>query len=79
MKRITAWILRFINNCQLKDARKFGHHAVEEMILAEKYWISLCQKDSFVQEIAALKSQRSISQTSHLLPLNSFLDSSQIL
>ena len=62
MKRITAWILRFINNCQLKDARKFGHLAVEEMILAEKYWISLCQEDSFVQEITALKSKCSISQ-----------------
>ena len=58
---------------------KFGHLAVKEMILAEKYWISLSQEDSFAQEIAALKSQHSISQTSRLLPLKPFLDSSEIL
>ena len=79
LKRITAWILCFINSCQLKDARKFGHFAVEEMILAEKYWISLSQEDSFAQEIAALKSQCSISQTSRLLLFNPFLHSSEIL
>ena len=79
LKRITAWILRFINNCRCKNTRKFGHLAVKEMILAEIYWISLSQEDSFAQEIAALKSQHFISQTSRLLPLNSFLDSSEIL
>ena len=79
LKRITTWILCFINNCQLKDARKFVHLAVEEMILAKKYWISLSQEDSFAQEITALKFQCSIFQTSRFLPLNSFLDSSEIL
>ena len=49
------------------------------MILAEEYWISLSQEYSFAQEIAALKSQHSISQNSHFLLLNPFLDSPKIL
>ena len=79
LKRITAWILCFINNCRRKNTSKFGHLAVKEMILAEIYWISLSQEDSFGQKIVALKSQHSISQTSRILPLNPFLDSSEIL
>ena len=79
LKHITAWILRFIYNCRHKNTRKFGHLAVQEMMLAEEYWISLSQEDLFAQEIAALKSQHSVSQTSRLLPLNPPLDSSEIL
>ena len=61
LKCLPAWILRFINNCRRKNTRKFGHLAVKKTILAEKYWISLSQEDSFAQEIAALKCQHSIS------------------
>ena len=78
LKHITAWILCFVNDSQLKDARKFGHLAFKEMILPERYWISLSQEDLFAQEIAALKSQCSVSQTNHLLPLNPFVDSSEV-
>ena len=47
--------------------------------MAKEYWISWSQEDSFAQEVTALKSQHSISQTSRLLSSNPFLDSSEIL
>ena len=41
LKRITAWILRFINNCRFQNVRNVGHLTVEEVTIAENYWISL--------------------------------------
>ena len=58
LKRITAWVLRFILNCgsrKLGQARSSGHLTVDA---AEKYWVSHC---CFADDIAALN--RSITRS----------------
>lgn len=64
LKRVTAWVLRFIHNCQ--NERRSGHLSVKEMESVEAYWLSLAQGDSFAAEIQNLKSQGTVNSTSTL-------------
>ena len=77
--RITAWIIRFIKNCQLhkensQNTLNSGPLTVSELSTAESYWISLSQNQHFSREINSFKSQRSISNSSSLISLHPFLD-----
>lgn len=82
LKRITAWMLRFIENCR---ARKEGHNrvltplTVHELTKAEEYWITVCQADKFRAEIEDVKQHGSPPNSSCLLPLHPFLDSRGLL
>jgi hypothetical protein len=82
LKRITAWVLRFIRNCssrKLGQARSDSCLTVVEMDAADKYWVSLSQECCFAEDIAALKGKGDIALSSPLLPLHPFLDSSDIV
>ena len=82
LKRITAWVLRFIHNCgslKLGQARSGGRLTVLEIDAAEKYWVSHSQECCFADDIATLKSKRDIALSSPLLPLHPLLDSSDIV
>ena len=49
LKRVTAWILRFINNlCTVVSQRCLSPHlTVSELSAAEGYWLMIVQSESF--------------------------------
>ena len=81
LKRITAWIFRFINNCRHQE-----HHqgisqclTTEDLARVEEYWISLSQKDCFCQDIESLKNDSVIHKSSPLFALHPFMDSNGLV
>ena len=62
LKRVTAWIMRFIGNCRLKLKKQSmtseSQLSVTELQKAEVYWLSIIQKQYFPEEIARLKRSR---------------------
>lgn len=82
LKRVTAWMLRFIFNCQSrreKLARMSGPLAVSELNKAVTYWVSLSQSAHFASEIVAVRTRNSLPKASPLLSLNPFLDEAGLL
>ena len=84
LKRVTAWIFRFINNTrlstrELRGATVHPHLTVSELVAAENYWISIAQYDHFLDEIELLKSDQVVPRGSSLLPFPPFLDKCNLL
>ena len=83
MTRITAWILRFLYNCRGHRGDHSRHSSpnlsVQELLTAEEYWIKFAQADHFPQEIEALRCDKNLPNSTCLLPLHPFLDSSGVL
>ena len=77
LKRVTAWMLRFVSNCQARQkklVRMSGPLTVRELNKAVTYLVSLSQFAHFAAEIVAVKSPASLPKSSTLLSLNPFLD-----
>ena len=75
--RITAWVRRFINNCQARmknTVPTIGPLKMKELKTSERYWIALSQGSHFAREIKLLLTQRAVSRSSPLIPLNPFID-----
>jgi hypothetical protein len=82
LKRVTAWVIRFAGNCQARKKnldRVTSPLTADELGRAEKYWISLVQKEHFAREIGVLKAKARILSSSPLVPLNPFLDDDGML
>ena len=80
LKRVTAWMLRFIKNVRSPTSASLERHpslTVVELIAAENYWISIVQKESFPEELDLLRAKLPLPKSSCLLPLRPFLDESQ--
>lgn len=78
LKRVTAWVFRFINNCCAKMNNKLTNQYsllfVRELTSAENYWLSIIQKDHFSKEINSIRRDRGLPNNSCLIPLHPFLD-----
>ncbi|XP_064387758.1 uncharacterized protein LOC135335954 [Halichondria panicea] len=81
LKRITAWMIRFVTNFQTKDhaERSKGNLSISELQAAENYWVKLIQTTHFEADIVSLQRKHALSASSPLLPLQPFIDSSNIL
>lgn len=78
LKHVTAWIFRFINRCRgIRSSR--GSLSVDEVQHAERYWLTVAQESSFVEEMLALKVKQELPKKGPLLPLHPFLDSHGLL
>jgi hypothetical protein len=72
LKRVTAWMLRFIKNVRSPTSASLERHpslTVVELIAAENYWISIVQKESFPEELDLLRAKLPLPKSSRLLPL----------
>ena len=78
LKRVTAWVLRFVLACRRKQ-QATSHLTVEELASAERYWLSMMQQERFSREIRELKSEKAVASTSPLLTLRPILDSQGLL
>ena len=76
--RITAWVKRFLHNTQSKDKRT-GDLSVEEMEMAERYWIKRTQNQCFSKEIKQLNAGQRTDRQSKISNLNPFMDEHGLL
>ena len=83
LKCVTAWILRFVNNCRANkngcSLQSSSSLTTQELHTAETYWISIAQEDCFPEEIETIKERKVLHSSSPLLSLHPILDSSDIL
>ena len=76
---VTAWIFRFVNNFRSRDAARVSSPlSVQELSLAENYWLRLAQED-FTQEIQSLRTGHTLTKSSCLLLLNPIIDQAGVL
>ena len=78
LQLVTAWILRFVNNCRGTRINS-PTLTVEELISAQRYWIRVIQEDHFLSDISDLKAKLGLSNKSSLLTLHPFIDSDGLL
>ncbi|XP_064464098.1 uncharacterized protein LOC135375287 [Ornithodoros turicata] len=77
--RVTAWILRFLNNMRKPENRQSGCLVDEEMKRAEKFWVQQAQAEHYAEEIAQLQTDRTVAPESKLAALRPYLDDSGII
>jgi hypothetical protein len=78
LKRITAWIIRFIRRCQ-KRSNNIDHLSATELNHAENYWIRYSQESCFGTELKMIKDEKLVSAKSQLKSLNPFIDTTGLL
>ena len=80
---ITAWILRFVNNCRARDGLQTSKVrsplSVQGLSSAENYWLRLSQEEHFTEDIQSLKTGHALTKSSCLLPLSPVLNHSGVL
>ena len=76
LKRVTAWILRFVNNLRSVSSKRSlsPHLTVPELNSAECYWLMHVQKEAFPKERNALEKERPLPKNSRLLPFRPIWD-----
>ena len=82
LKRVTAWVFRFVENCRLKqsdDVPNHGFLSVDELSRAERYWLQAAQAASFPEEIANFKKGSEVCSKGCLLSLHPFIDKQGLL
>ena len=79
LKRVTAWIKRFIDNCHSQSPIRCSSLSADEMSGAEGYWLTLSQWDHFENEFNSLKSDRTINRASILVSFSPFVDKTGLL
>ena len=80
LKRITAWIRRFVKNCQTAaNDRTTGPLTAKELEQAQNYWIVISQRDHFSKEINLLSQNKPVSKSSSLRSLHPFIDQAGII
>lgn len=75
LKRVTAWIFRFLNNLRKKP--ETVHHVrltVDELNAAESYWLSFAQSESYPEERNLLIAKKPLPKNNRLLPFHPILD-----
>jgi hypothetical protein len=77
--RVTAYILRFINNIRKSEQKLTGQLTVKERQTAERVVIKIIQNDQFSEEIHFIKKHGELQKTSSLRSLHPFLDKDGLL
>ena len=78
LRRITALVLRFVNNLR-EPTRKTGSLSVSELEDADQLIISTAQRQEFAEEYQAIQKGKPVSAKSPLVSLNPRLDSDGLL
>ena len=78
LRRVTAYVLRFVNNLRKLSQRSNGPLTAGELSLAQKLWIKSAQLESFPTEIASLQS-KSPSRPPLVRQLRLYLDTEGII
>ncbi|KPJ16510.1 hypothetical protein RR48_08101 [Papilio machaon] len=79
LKRIVAYILRFINKCRKTAIQKTGAPDIEELDKSLNLLVRQAQFESFATEINNISNNKKLNHKSRLLSLDPFVDSEGIL
>ena len=81
VKRVTAWIRHFIDNCHRPkiDLSATLYLTSTELAVSESYLISLIQHEAFATEIESLIKSQPLTKSSRLFSLHPFIDRSVLL
>lgn len=79
LKRVTAYIFRFINNIKHKNKRTTGPLNITEINQATIFIIKAVQRETFDLDIKCILKNHDLPNSSKLLSLNPFLDNHNIL
>ena len=80
LTRVTAWVMRFSNNCHIPRGNPCKLLGSPHLFLSRRlsvlrnYWLSYSQTDCFGKEIGSLKVKDTIPSNSPLASLHPFLD-----
>lgn len=77
--RVTAWLRRFISNCQRKVGTRRGPLNAEEIQEARLLLLRQVQREAFGKELSHLEHGKHFSESSELRSLNAFLDDEGLL
>ncbi|GBN73097.1 hypothetical protein AVEN_155737-1 [Araneus ventricosus] len=75
--RVTAWVLRFLNNCKSKHCL-FQELTSDEIEKAKEYWILVVQQQCFPIEIKALEYSLPLPSKSEIARFNPFLQKNHL-
>ena len=78
LKRITAWIICFIDRCQKKNILT-NHLSTKALRDAEAYLVKHSQHECFASELKASKNEKQLPASSILRSLTPFIDASGLL
>ena len=81
LKRVTAWILRFVNNSPTQGDQRntVPRLSIQELLNAETYWLVYSQGEQFEEEIEALGTNQNLSKSSPLFTLRPIVGSDGVL
>jgi hypothetical protein len=81
LKRVTAWVLRFVKNCRSKklQGKISPPLSTVELNEAECYWVGVIQAAYFHEEVLALEKHSPLSSASCLTALRPFIDAKGLL
>lgn len=82
LKRVTAYILRFIANIRCRRTHEemvVGELTAEELKRALRFWLARVQSIEFASELAQCKRGEPLKRSSKLLSLNPFVDAEGLL
>ena len=76
LKRVTAWVLRFIRNCRdhVNCKEKSPNLNTSEILEADQHWIRFSQRENFSLEVEVLKTNTGTPESSPLFVLHPFVD-----
>ncbi|GBM17523.1 hypothetical protein AVEN_198026-1 [Araneus ventricosus] len=72
--RITAYVMRFINNIKRNSIKLSGQLSSDEILNAELHWVKIIQRKHFEKEISDLSKGKLLEKTSSIYSLNPFVD-----
>ncbi|XP_048006892.1 uncharacterized protein LOC125242210 isoform X2 [Leguminivora glycinivorella] len=79
LKRIVAYIFRFIHNCKNPNMKTKGTLKLDEIDNALTYLVKLSQKQSYAIELTALLQGKRLKTKSYLLQLAVFVDGDSVI
>lgn len=77
--RVTAYVLRYVNNTRRPQNKLVGPLSAEEVPSAELFWIRQTQREAFHTEISELQQSLPLPRSSPVLALNPYLDEESLL
>lgn len=77
--RVTAYVRRFVSNCQRRSGRRLDTLDSSEVADAKMFWVKFTQKQYFNAEVKKLSKDSKVHRGSCLFRLTPFLDKKGIL
>ena len=79
LRRVMAWVMRFLRNCRRCKKKIVGCLSLEEISVAESQIMKIVQSEEFDEEIRIVDGNGVLPMSSKLIALNPFLDDEHIL